>query len=380
MGLQLTNNGAVGATINSYTASGDYSVAVGSCPQPGGTLAVGASCMLQVTFSPSQSGTRTGTLSIASSATPLPLSASLSGTGAQAQLQITPDGLAFGPVSLGLSASLSMTLLNTGTTPITGIALSITGDYAVTAPCATTTLAGGASCSVTLTFSPTVIGTRSGVLTVTSSDAGSPASIPLSGTGVAGGNFALTVNGAGSASVTVTSGSAATYNLALTPTSGVNGTVVLNCTPVIAAQYATCSLLPSSVMLSGGAQSATATINTVTSVASAADQPAAPGGRGRSLGSTALALLFPTLIFVWKSRISRHRAWRQVGPAVWAVVAGFMLLTSGGCGGGGNNASANTSSSLRYAPAGNYQYQVTASGTSGNSQVTQAVTLNLTVQ
>jgi trimeric autotransporter adhesin len=332
-----------------------------------------------VTFSPSQSGTRAGTLSIASSATPLPLTATLTGTGAQAQLQITPDGLAFGPVNIGSSASLSVTLLNTGTAPITGITLSITGDYTVTAPCATTTLAGGASCSVTLTFSPTATGIRSGILTVTSSDAGSPASIPLSGTGTANGSFTLTVNGASSASATVASGSPAGYSLIVTPTNGFAGAVVFNCTPVIAAQYATCSLLPSSVMLSGAAQSATATVNTVTSLASSADQPFVPG-QGRGFGSTALALLFPTLVFVWKARTSRHRAWRQVGPAVWTVFAGVMLLTSGGCGGGGNNASANTSSSLRYAPAGNYQYQVTASGTSGNSQITQTVTLNLTVQ
>ncbi len=378
MGLQLTNNGASGVTINSYTASGDYSVAAGTCPQPGGTLAAGASCMLQITFSPSQPGMRAGTLSIASSATPLPLSASLTGSGAQAQLQINPDGLAFGSVSVGSSASLSLTLLNTGTAAITGITLSITGDYSVAAPCGSTTLAGGASCSVTISFTPAAAGTRAGILTITSSDPGSPASIPLSGTGVANGSFTLTVNGASSASATVTSGSPATYALAVTPTNGFNGTVVLNCTPVTPAQYATCSLLPSSVMLGVGTQSAAATINTVTSIAASSREPIVPG-EARNLGSTALALLFPTLVFMWKARTSRHRAWRQVGPVAWAVVMAIALLSANGCGGGG--ASANTTGpTLRYTPAGSYQYQVTASGTSGVTQITQTVTLNLTVQ
>jgi len=379
MGLQLTNNGASGATITSYSASGDYSVAAGTCPQPGGTLAAGASCMLQITFSPSQSGTRTGTLSIASSATPLPLSASLTGTGAQSQLQINPGGLSFGSVSIGATASLSLTLLNTGTAAITNIALTISGDYSIAAPCSSTTLAGGASCSVTINFTPTAAGAHTGILTVTSSDPGSPASIPLSGTGAANGSFTLMVNGGSSASATVASGSPASYTLAVTPTNGFNGTVVLNCTPVTPAQYATCSLLPSSVMLIAGAQSAAATINTVTSIAANSREPIAPG-TVRGLGSTALALLFPTLIFTWKARTSRHRAWRQVGPAAWAVVAAIALFSASGCGGGGAGANTTGPSTLRYTPAGSYQYQVTASGTSGVTQITQTVTLNLTVQ
>jgi hypothetical protein len=94
----------------------------------------------------------------------------------------------------------------------------------------------------------------------------------------------------------------------------------------------------------------------------------------------ALALLFPALIFSWKARASRHHAWRHVGPAVWAVFAAAMLLTSSGCGGRGANANTTGPSNLRYTPAGSYQYQVTASGTSGGSQITQTVTLNLTVQ
>jgi len=376
--LGITNNATVSATLSSYTASGDYSVAAGTCPQPGGTLAAGASCALQVTFAPSQGGARTGTLSIASSAAPLPLGVALSGTGAQPQLQITPTQLTFGPVNVGSAASLSFTALNAGTTPITAIALAISGSYSITAPCGGTTLAAGASCSVTVTFTPTAPGAQSGTLTITSSDPGSPATVPLSGTGVPAGSFTLTANGGSSASVTVASGSPATYSLAVTPINGFNGAVVLNCTPITPAQYATCSILPSSVMLTSGAQTSTATINTVTTVAGNSRRPDKPVGL-RDIEDTALALLFPTLVFTWKARTSRHRAWRQIGPLAWLVVVTVALLSSGGCGGGsGSNATGPTN--LRYSPAGSYQYQVTASGTSGGSQITQSVTLNLTVQ
>src|SRR6185437_8195347 len=133
--LTVTNNATSSAALNSYTTTADYSVAAGTCPQPTGTLAAGASCTLQVTFAPSQGGTRTGTLSIATSAAPLPLGVGLTGMGAQSQLQITPSALAFGSVNLASSASLSLTLKNSGTTSITGIALTTTGDYAITAPC-----------------------------------------------------------------------------------------------------------------------------------------------------------------------------------------------------------------------------------------------------
>ena len=50
------------------------------------------------------------------------------------------------------------------------------------------------------------------------------------------------------------------------------------------------------------------------------------------------------------------------------------MAASSGCGG------STTNSDLRFTPAGVYQYQVTASSASGGAQVTQTVTLNLTVQ
>jgi hypothetical protein len=201
--------------------------------------------------------------------------------------------------------------------------------------------------------------------------------IPLSGTGVAAGSFTLTVGGGNTESVTVSSGTSADYGLTITPLNGFTGTVVLNCTPITPALYATCSILPSSVTLTSGVQGSTVTISTVTSIAANERGP----NRRRDLGDTAFALLFPTLIFTWKSGTSRHRAWRQVGPAVWLVFIAATLLTASGCGGGGgSNANTTGSTTLRYTPAGSYQYEVTASGTSGGSQITQSVTLNLTVQ
>ena len=369
---QVTNTGPLAATFTALTTTGDYSATSGSCPASGATLAAYATCALQVTFAPTQSGTRTGTLSLATSATAQPLTVPLTGIGVQSHLQISPTSLSFAPTLVGSSASLSLTLANTGTAPINGIALAITGDYAITIPCAVTTLDVGESCSVTLTFTPTTAGPRSGTLTVTSSDATSPAAVPLTGSGIVNGFFTLTASGATTASATVQSGSPAAYTLTLTPVNSFTGAVALNCTPILPAQYADCSLQPSSVTLSSSSQTVVATLTTVTTIASASTPP---GKRPHHFSDTALCLLFPALFFTWKARISRHNTRRSVGPVAWAIFAAITLLTSGGC--GGNKV---IPSNLRYTPAGTYQYQVTASGVSAGVNITQTVTLSLTVQ
>jgi hypothetical protein len=376
--VQMTNTGTsaitfgvVSASTTLSAAAGDYSVALGNCPQPGLALAAGTSCTVQVKFAPTQSGTIAGTLSIASSASTLPLAVALTGVGEQSHMQILPASLSFGSIAENSPASLSLTLSNNDTAPITGIALATTGDYAVTVPCSVTTLAPGGSCGVTVTFTPTRTGPDNGTLIVTSSDATSPDAVPLTGSGFASGTFTLAVGGGASASASVASGTPASYSLTVTPGSNFSGTVVLNCTPIAAAEYATCSLLPSSVTLNGAAQNAVATLNTVTEVTSNS-LPARPGRR--SFGDTALGLLFPALVFAWKARTSRHKAWRQDGPIAWAIFSAIMLLTASGCGGSSVN------SNLRFSPSGSYQYQVTASSVSGAVQITQTVTLDLTVQ
>jgi len=382
MGEQISNTGAGGVTFSGISATGDYSVASSSCPSTGGALAAGASCSVQVSFLPLQTGTLSGTLSITSSATSLPLTVPLTGVGVQSYLKISPTGLGFGSIAVGASLTQSFTLANTGATAITKVGTSITsgaGDYAITGPCAVVVLAAGASCSVTVTFTPSTIGSRPGTLTVISSDISSPAAVPLTGTGAAGGTFTLTVNGGSSASVTVASGSGtpATYGLSVTPGNGFGGTVVLNCTPVIAATWASCSILPSSVTLAGTAQSATATINTVTSVPTALTiSPKSP--QLRSTREAEICLALPVMLFVWKTRKSPRRAWRRCVPVAWGIILTIALLSAGGCGGGGGASSSN--SGLRYVAPGTYQYQVTGSSTNGSAQITQTVTLNLIVQ
>jgi hypothetical protein len=366
--VQITNITSTPIAIQTISAIGPYT-ATGDCPTEGNTLAPSTSCTEQVTFTPTTAATIGGLLSIRSSASTLPIEYPLTGKGIQSHLQAVPSTLNFSSIALGASAAQTITLTNTGTAPITNLALTITGDYAISVPC-TPTLYPGIACQITITFAPTALGSRPGAITSIDPNTGlQNLNIPLTGTGVSGGAFTLTVNGGPSATLTIPSEKAANYTLQLTPQSGFAGTVILNCTPVNPGAYATCSLLPSSITLNGAAQNSIANLNTV---AEYIPQTTAANTRSRAL----LCLLPIPLLFFWnaKSRSQTRNQKRQTLPCLLLLAILYTLpaLWISGCGSGG------TDPNLRFTPPGTYQYQVTASSTTG-VQLSQTVTLNLIV-
>ena len=75
--VTVTNTGTGPATLGTVATTGDYAQTK-TC---GTTLAAGASCTVNVTFTPTATGTRTGTLSVASNDPNGPLTVGLTGTG-----------------------------------------------------------------------------------------------------------------------------------------------------------------------------------------------------------------------------------------------------------------------------------------------------------
>src|SRR5437763_1216491 len=74
-------------TISSFGASGDFaatSSGANACPTSPATLAAGANCTIDVTFTPTVSGARTGTLSVVDNAGGSPQSVALIGNGTAA--------------------------------------------------------------------------------------------------------------------------------------------------------------------------------------------------------------------------------------------------------------------------------------------------------
>jgi probable HAF family extracellular repeat protein len=186
--VTLTNVGTTTLTITAIAITGTNADDFAQTHTCGSSLAAGASCTVSVTFSPTQIGKRTGTLSVTDNAPGSPQKVTLNGIGTTAKL--SPTSLNFGSVAVGTtSTAKTVTLTNVGTTTlsITGIAITGTnaGDFAQTHTCGSSLAAGG-SCTVSVTFTPSATGSLSGTLSVTDDAPGSPQIVSLSGTGVAG--------------------------------------------------------------------------------------------------------------------------------------------------------------------------------------------------
>jgi hypothetical protein len=185
--LTVTVSDPGGASLAGLTlqASGDFSLANNTCPA---TLASGASCTTQVIFAPSIGGARSGALNISSTSPGTqPITLQLSGTGeAPGSLTGNPSNLLFGSLPVGQSSAAQSAIVeNSGQVTANGLAFRLTGDYALQSSTCGTTLAGGASCTLFVVFSPTATGDRTGTLSVSSTTSGvGPAVIVLDGQGV----------------------------------------------------------------------------------------------------------------------------------------------------------------------------------------------------
>ena len=150
------------------------------------TLAVGTSCSVVVAFAGSGSVV-TGTVTVSSNASGTAPSVALTG-GTAPVAGLTPTSLTFANQASGtLSVAQNVTLTNTGTgsLAITGASLSGTnaGDFTLTNGCGST-LAQGASCTISVKFAPTSqpVGAKAATLTVVT-NGGSP-TVSLAGTSI----------------------------------------------------------------------------------------------------------------------------------------------------------------------------------------------------
>jgi hypothetical protein len=136
-----------------------------------------------VTFTPTATGTRTGSLTINAGGITSTVSLTGTGTAPGPVLNASPGGLSFAGTVVGsTSATQTVTITNSGTTPATVSGVSVTGDFSQASNCASIAVNG--SCTVTVSFTPTAGGTRTGTLTVTSNANNSPATVGLTGNGI----------------------------------------------------------------------------------------------------------------------------------------------------------------------------------------------------
>jgi hypothetical protein len=166
--LNISSIGFTGAN------SGDFSQ-TNTCGTLPTNLAAGTSCTLSVTFTPSGTGAESATLTVNDSAAAAQyqtLTSALSGTGI-ADATLTPASHNFGSVTVKTPSSAQIfTLKNYQLTALNISGIGFTGanyaDFSQTNTCGTlpASLAAGASCTISVTFTPSGTGAEKATLTV----------------------------------------------------------------------------------------------------------------------------------------------------------------------------------------------------------------------
>lgn len=188
--VTLSNNGGGTLNISAIALAGANAADFARTTTCGATLAGGASCTISVTFTPGATGARSANLSVSSDASGSPHTVSLGGTGipSPAAVGLSPATLSFGSrVVFDTSAAQTVTLSNNGGSTLNVSSIAVTGanaaDFTHTTGCGAT-LAVGANCMISVTFTPNATGARSASLAIATDAAGSPHAVALSGSGI----------------------------------------------------------------------------------------------------------------------------------------------------------------------------------------------------
>ena len=202
----VTNPSGAPVNIGAPAATGDYIVASTTCLN---NLNPNESCTVGVNFVPTTAGERDGVLSIATgggvpsaklairrgarfttAATEIlgpataSASATLTGNGVVAGALVLPDIVDFGAYALGAQPVVRTVVLhNTGNANVKLSNISVSGPFTMSNDCPTT-LIPDQSCTVTLDFSATELGTFTGNLIVVSDAPGGSGSIMLTASAI----------------------------------------------------------------------------------------------------------------------------------------------------------------------------------------------------
>jgi hypothetical protein len=185
--LIISNTGTATLSISQVSETGSsFSTSGFSLPL---TVVAGQQVTITLAFQPAAAGALSGNLSIVSNAPNSPTSVALTGTGISAThtLSISPTSLNFGNVTTGTSsASQTVTVTNTGNSNVAISQISVSGsEYSVSGGSTPVTLAPSQKLTLSVQFNVTTAGSASNSISIVSNATGSPATVSLSGTGVA---------------------------------------------------------------------------------------------------------------------------------------------------------------------------------------------------
>jgi hypothetical protein len=165
--ITVTNSGTAPMIVSTIVASGDFNE-IDTCTSS--SIAINASCTIQVSFLPTMTGSRIGTLTIYANVPGGQEVAALSGSGsAGAAIVLDPPTLAFPTTTVNsTSPSQNITISNTSGNLITLQTPSVAGgDFRITADTCGASLGPDTGCTVSVTFVPGNSGLRTGTFTIT---------------------------------------------------------------------------------------------------------------------------------------------------------------------------------------------------------------------
>lgn len=218
--VSVTNSGKTPLNITQAIFSNpQFSLQGASTPM---ALAVGQTGNLSVGVKPAATGNLSATLTVQGDGGSSPAVVTLAATAVNSQPQIaaSASSINFGTISTGWQTSTTLTLSNTGSADLIISLLTLNGtDFGISGVATPRIIAAGQSTTFTLTFRPSLSGTVSDNLVITSNDPNNPSlTIPMTGTGSSSpvGRLAASPTTVDFGSVAI--GSTATKQISLTNT------------------------------------------------------------------------------------------------------------------------------------------------------------------
>jgi trimeric autotransporter adhesin len=152
-----------------------------------GTCATQTPCQISVTFTAAHIGMDSANYEVRDVITNQVASFSFRGSGGVTSVSLSSSSLTFAARDIGTtSIPQTVTLTNTGDAPLTISGETFSGanvgDFPIEANTCGSSLAGGANCTLTISFDPMASGTRSAILQIMTNAASSPDNIQLMGT------------------------------------------------------------------------------------------------------------------------------------------------------------------------------------------------------
>jgi Beta-propeller repeat/Abnormal spindle-like microcephaly-assoc'd, ASPM-SPD-2-Hydin len=165
--VHLTNCGNAALNLASLVSSAATVKATETC----GTIEPGSVCPISVTFSPVDSSPVAGTVTLNDNTAISPQVFSFSGQGSAPQLSPSSGSFNFGHLLVNTTgAGNGLFFSNAGNAPLTISSVSVDGDFSITQDSCKGTISPNNFCVISVVFSPSAAGIRTGTLFIVSND------------------------------------------------------------------------------------------------------------------------------------------------------------------------------------------------------------------